>query len=360
MRVALGAPASVVHTVRWANGLSRLGHSVHILTGHGRSEELRPVVEVTELPGPRPVCFFNGVVVRRWLRRVSPDVFHCHYASSYGLLQALSGFHPTILSVWGTDVYEVPDRTILHRQLVRTNLRLADKVCSTSHVMAKVTRRLAGNDLDIEVVPFGVDVTRFYPTGSQGNKNDDRFVIGTVKTLEDIYGVDTLLRAFARVQETIACDQPRVANQLHLRIAGGGVQEAELRGLAEELGIRSETEFLGQIPHECVPRVLRSLDIYCAFSRRESFGVAVLEAMACGLPVVVSDVDGFREVVTPAEDALVVPRDRPDAAADAILQLVRSEELRLQLARAGRQSVTENYSWNASLRKMNKIYSGLA
>jgi glycosyltransferase involved in cell wall biosynthesis len=102
--------------------------------------------------------------------------------------------------------------------------------------------------------------------------------------------------------------------------------------------------------------VLNRLDIYCAFSRFESFGVAILEASACEKPVIVSDADGLAEVTLDGQTGLVVPKEDIDASANAMVKLIQDVQLRQQMGKAGRQHVLENYTWDKSLDLMLDAY----
>jgi glycosyltransferase involved in cell wall biosynthesis len=93
-----------------------------------------------------------------------------------------------------------------------------------------------------------------------------------------------------------------------------------------------------------------------ALSREESFGVALVEAMACGKPAVVSNASGFQEVAVSGITALVVPKNEPGKAADAILHLLNNLELRKQMGDAARQRVLENYDWEKNLDTVESLY----
>ena len=106
-----------------------------------------------------------------------------------------------------------------------------------------------------------------------------------------------------------------------------------------------------------MPNELAKLDVYVALSRldSESFGVAIIEAGAARRPVVVSDAGGLPEVTIEGTTGLVVPRENPQAAADAIEKLVLNPELRVSMGEAGRKHVAETYSWDACLEKMMEV-----
>jgi glycosyltransferase involved in cell wall biosynthesis len=268
-------------------------------------------------------------VLRRW----RPQLVNAHYASGYGTTAALCGVGPLLLSVWGSDVYDFPYENALKGWLVRRNLRRATAVASTSEAMARQVRRLVPDIGEIAITPFGVDLERFSPAPRPENRP---LTVGIVKSLAPKYGVDLLVRAFAGLPP--AC---------RLLIVGDGPQRAGLEALTRELGIAERTEFAGAVPHADVPRWLNRLDIYAAPSRldSESFGVAVIEASACALPVVVSDAGGLPEVVRDGETGLVVPRDDVPALQAALLRLVQDAPLRARLGGAGRAHVMRSYAW---------------
>jgi glycosyltransferase involved in cell wall biosynthesis len=284
--------------------------------------------------------------VRGMLRRIKPDIVHAHYATGYGLLGSLAAPSPYVLSVWGSDIYEYPRRSPVHAQLLKFNLHRADYICSTSLAMARETQRYTSKP--VTVTPFGVDCEVFSP--KPGKEERRPLVIGTVKTLDHPYGVEYLIRAFAIVVERFT------EHDVRLVIAGDGPLRSSLEALAKQLRLSDRVDFLGQLPQEMVPTVLRTFDIFAALSLRESFGVAVLEASACGIPVVASNVDGLPEVVEDGVTGFLVPPTDPSAAATALLGLLADRTRREQMAAAGRSFVLERYEWGRTAKMMDDLY----
>jgi glycosyltransferase involved in cell wall biosynthesis len=345
MRIALLGPANSIHLQRWARALAQRGHALCIVSQQRCDRALLPAsAEVMWLPHAGSLGYFrNAWPLRHLLGKWRPDLLHAHYASGYGTTMALSGFTPTLLSVWGSDVYDFPYESALKGRLLRWNLRRASALASTSHAMARQAQRLTPERQDIAVTPFGVDLGHFKPDASR--RTSGRLTIGTVKSLAPKYGVDVLLRAFAGLlQDESVRDMPQ---DLRLLIVGDGPQRAALEALARQLGIDRRTEFTGAVAHVDVPAMLKRLDIYAAPSRldSESFGVAVIEASACALPVVVSDVGGLPEVVRAGETGLVVPRDDVPALQAALKRLLLDAALREALGRQGRAHVEREYAW---------------
>ena len=332
MKIAFLAPLSSIHTIRWANVFAEHGHEVHVISMHNLSvDQLHQGVCAHMLPLKAPLGYYLNVwAIKSILKRIKPDVLNAHYASGYGTLARLSGYHPLVLSVWGSDVYDFPYESHIKMSIIQKNLDAADIICSTSEVMKKQTESLLRSSKKIFVTPFGIDTTKFTP---KKNFAEEVHVIGTVKTLAPQYGINTLIKAFAIVANKL------VDKSLKLVIAGDGLQGTELVNLAASLGIADKCEFLGKIPHNKVPEVLHSFDIYVALSENESFGVAILEASACGLPVIVSDAGGLPEVVENGVTGIVVPKHDPKAAAEAILQLIRCDKKRKIYGQNGIQRV---------------------
>ena len=288
--------------------------------------------------------------VKKTILDFKPDVVHAHYATSYGFLGALSGFHPFILSVWGSDVFTFPHNSLLHKMILKYNLKNADAILSTSHVMAKETHLYT--DKEIEVTPFGIDLEQFKPIDMESIFDKDEIVIGTIKTLEEKYGIKYLLRAF----EIVSSKYPNLP--LKLLVVGNGSLDIELRKLALELCIDDKTVFTGKVPFEAVPNYqnMLSVSVSVSVSNSESFGVAIIEASACEKPVIVSNVGGLPEVVEDGVTGIIVPPRDVEATANAIERLVLNKELRLQMGKAGRERVKRLYNWDDNVKQMINIY----
>lgn len=358
MRIALLAGSNAIHTVRWVNSLCERGHEVHLLSLHGEGDKIDPRVKKVTFPfQPALGYYLNIPFVQAYLRKIKPDLLNAHYASGYGTLGRLSRFHPYVLSVWGSDVYDFPNQSVRNRDLVVKNLRSADRVCSTSHAMAKVTKKLCPSLEGISITPFGVDIRKFKPDFQP--REMKTFTVGTVKRLGSKYGIDILIRSFAAMRESIKLVNPAFADILRLLIVGEGSDKGALIKLATEIGVGDITRFEGAVLYADVPVFLRKMDIYAAFSRFESFGVAILEASACGVPVVVSDVDGPSEVVRNNETGIIVPIENIAASAAALEKLVMNSALRSRLGAAGRTHVVDNYDWEKSVDIMENVYKSV-
>ena len=310
---------------------------------------LPPAVGIHQLPFPAPA----GYYLNKWhlialLRRLRPALLHAHYATGYGTLSRLADYRPTLLSVWGSDVLVFPHQAGWRRRLVRRNLLAADYLASTSHAMRSAVEQLVGRRRPIAVTPFGVDCQQFQPAA--GRPSEATITIGTVKSLERTAGLDTLIRAFGMLADWHP-DQ-----DLRLLIVGDGPERAPLERLTRSLGVGGRVTFVGAVPHNAVPEWVARMDMFATLSNSEGFGVGVLEASACGIPVVVSDVGGLGEVVRHGETGLLVsPRDL-EGAARAMESLVGDPALRTRMGAAGRAFVVQSYEWRKTVEVMGAVY----
>lgn len=344
------AAASSVHTLRWANAFADRGHQVTLVSLHEPLAGLSPKVKVHQLPYDRGTGYFRGrQEVQEIEQLFQPDVVNVHYASGYGTLAGKLR-SPIVMNVWGSDVFEFPDRSFLHRALLKKNIAKADHIVSTSHFMARRTQQFLRLGQPLTVIPFGVETDRFKPV----TKDEKIPVVGTVKTLSPKYGIDTLIQAFALLRKLYP-------QEVKLRIIGDGPQRKELEELVISLGIEDHVQMPGVISHDLVPSELARMDIFAALSRADSetFGVAVIEASSCGLPVVVSAAGGLPEVVKNRVTGHVVPIEDPVAAAKVLQQLLIDMDLRDRLGDAGRKHVIENYSWPDCVDRMMDVFGSV-
>jgi glycosyltransferase involved in cell wall biosynthesis len=345
--LCLGSGRSI-HVVRWVRAIASRGHDVYFATQAKLREPIPECAGVEILPKSGVLGYLLNVrAFRRLTERLRPDVIHVHYATGYGMLARLAaGSAPIVLTVYGSDVLDFPQLGRWQRALLIKNLRNARVITSASRTMADVVSELlpAAN---VVVVPFGVDTSKFRPRLQTSSAETP--VVGTVKAMDPVYGIDTLLRAFSQLPG-------RGVQRMKLVIGGCGPALSDLRSLSDELGIAGDVTFLGDIPHDEVPRVLSTFTIYAALSRSESFGVAVIEASACGIPVVATRIGGLSEVVREGVTGLLVPPEDSRSAADAIARLLGDPRERSAMGVAGRDFVRKTYEWDSCVDAMLEVY----
>lgn len=361
MRVLFLANAASIHTVRWVNAISERGHEVHLVYKFDDVPKANTISEKVILhrlkySGTKGY-FFNAMQLKKLSHNIKPDVANAHYASGYGTLARLAKLKPLVLSVWGSDVYEFPYQSKFKMKILLNNLRYASIIASTSTSMAEQVKLLLKDETKkIYITPFGVDLSQ-YSKNNNNERNTDKIVIGNVKSLKEVYGMEYLIRAIDFLVKT---DEEDLSKKLDVRIYGDGPLRDELENLTRVLNLQDIITFKGLIPNSDVPKALEEMDIFCASSIQESFGVSLVEAMAMGLPVVATDVSGFREVIDHEKTGIIVENKNPEKIAYALKKLIFNRELRRELGKNGRNRVEELYNWENNVTKMLVIYERLS
>lgn len=349
------ASSRSVHTLRWAKGMHRLGWPVHLLTADPDEPHDYGPVPVNRLPGTGRAAFFTSALkVRKMHRALKPGLIHAFYATNYGFLAALAGCRPLLLSVMGTDVFSYPNKSFLHLAGTAAILRRADYVAATSMVMVRRVKWLKSSPARIAHTPFGVDVNRFRPgSGPEENAGEKVFRIMSVRHLEHKYGLDVLIDAVALFRRQL----PRLS--FSLDIYGEGPERKALEERIAGYGLQDICRMPGTVPPDQLPELLRLADLVVVPSREESFGVSVLEASACGIPVIGSKVGGLPEVIREGETGLLFPTQNAAALEVCMARIATEPYTRQRMGHAGRRFVEETYSEEACLARMNELYTKL-
>lgn len=364
MKVLLLSDTYSEHTEKWALGLAEMGVTVGLFSFNKASYEWHqrnPNITVFFEPEQKinaeslftKLSYLKYVtILKKIIKQFKPDILHAHYATSYGLVGALSGFKPFVLSVWGADVYDFPKRSKFHRKLLQYNLKSAQLLLSTSNVMKTELQKYT--EKDVLVTPFGVDTTVF-SSKLILKKDPDAVYIGTIKPMEEKYGIIHIIEAAENIIEKDA------RHSYKFFLIGPGSDLENYRKIVAERGLTPYFEITGRIPFSEISNYHNMLDVFLNVSidDSESFGVAVVEAMACEKPVIVTDVGGLMEVVNHGEFGVVIPKKDPIAMTDAIIKIVSDPVAAKQMGKKARQHVLKNYDWQNNLQQMIDAYKSL-
>lgn len=225
--------------------------------------------------------------------------------------------------------------------------RRADGIIATCPDEVRELTALGADPSLISVAPCGVDLDLFSSSGPP-ETTGGRARIAVVGRLVPRKGVDLAIRALARLKDAGRDD-------VELQIVGGASgadgldrdpEAIRLRRLADELGVADRTIFRGQLPRSAMPAFLRSCAAVLCTPWYEPFGIVPLEAMACGVPVVVAAVGGLQDSVADNLTGLHIPPRDDAALADAVRRLLDDPKLRSRMGQAGRRRVEAGYSWD--------------
>ncbi|MBL4938127.1 glycosyltransferase [Clostridium sp. YIM B02515] len=351
-KLCLLANANSIHTQKWVEYFSDLQYSIEIITLTDTKYEYKPNVKVHYISpsSTNKLSYFLLInKVRKLVYNIKPDILHSHYASSYGMLGRMCNYHPFLVSVWGSDIYQFPEQNILNKILLKYILNGAEAVCSTSEDMKNVTQRYYNGD--IFITPFGVDINIFQKQNPIFSKQN--ITIGVTKSLEAVYGINFLIEGFSKILKRFP------HRDLKLLIVGDGSEKEELTKFCEYLGIMDKVFFAGVVANEDIVEHINQMDIVCIPSLSESFGVSAVEASACERPVVASNVGGLKEVVIDNKTGFLIEAKSSEEIANKIEIFIKDMDLARQFGKNGREFVQKKFSWDKNVKIMEGIYDML-
>ncbi len=360
MKIAFISAAISIHIVRWANAMAKRNHDVTVITcvnDIGENNSLyEKSVRIIPLKYKTPFGYYlNARQLKRIVKKEKFDVVNVHYASGYGTLGRRAKLKHSLLNVWGSDVYEFPYQSAFKLRLIKKNLRYYDYLASTSNCMACQAKKLV--DREYFITPFGVDTSLFKPMPEL--KPNEKIIFGTVKTLSPKYGIADTINAFIKLNDRLVNEgKSDLADKLYYEIYGKGELKDELQNLIVRNNMQNKIKLCGYIDNNRLPEIYNRFTISNSNSitNSESFGVAAVEAMACGIPVQVSDADGFAEVVEDGVTGLIAPKGDVDAIAENMYKLLMDEKIRESMSEAAVRRVEWLYDWKKNVDMMEDIY----
>ena len=360
MRLLFISDIGSVHARRWASEMLRRGHEVTFLSVRpGELEGVKVLYRDTgDLPAPKWLKLIRHLwfIFREWwlIRWGGFNIIHVHYLRADAIAWVAAGHSRSVISVWGSDVRLVDEGGDPRRVgLRRRALEKAALVTATNQFLENRVRRLAPKVKRIEVVPFGVDLSRFNRSNWVPPSSDEVRFLSIKPRLLPTYGPDIAIRALA----TVVREFPNA----RLTLVGTGETSyvQELKNLVLELGLEEHIVFIEQVAFSEVPSIFAHTDVLVQSSRWESFGVVILEAAAMGVPAIATDVGGVSNLMTNGDTGLIIAPENSDALAAAMLKLAKDKECRLRLGENACRMVTSQYNFRKNADRMETLYHEL-
>ena len=360
------APSKSIHIERWMSYFANIGHEVHLISNNKPSMNIKKNIKVDILRQLRPRSriishLVNSIAkefqLKRLIKKTNPDIIHAHYIDQDAFLGAVSGFHPFVVTAWGSDILIGPKESKIWKYRVKYVLRKADLItCDAEHIK-KSMMGLGANLQKIKIIHFGTDTRKFSPSKRDNKLREklgifDSPVIISLRNLEPIYDVESLIIAIPQVLKNVPTAK--------FIIAAKGSEEAKLKALAKSLKISTNVRFVGWIPNNELPQYIASADIYVSTSLSDAgLAASTAEAMASELPVIITDFGDNRRWVKDGINGFIIPLKDPEALAAKIIYLLQSESERKKLGKANRQIIEEKNNWGKEMGKMGKLYQEL-
>jgi glycosyltransferase involved in cell wall biosynthesis len=299
------------------------------------------------------------VWLRRFIHRWRPDILHAHRVNSAGWMGALSGFHPFVVTAWGSDLNDLDLQPRLSRPLAGLVVRSADLITASSKDLLHQAHLLGAKMDRCHRIQWGVDLKYFFPGNSPELRQQldigEGPVILSPRAIDLIYNIHILLVAMPAVlrqfPEAKLVLRDYNTNQSY---------KARLMNQIADLGIEHAIRWLGRIsPWEANAAVYRMADIAVSIPFSEGMAVSVWEALACGLPVIASDLPSLREWIIPGENGLLVPVGDAEALGQAIVRLLGDIDMQNRFGERGVELARQNADHQAEMIKMEQLYQNL-
>ena len=359
----LGDPNSI-HTRRWIEFFARSGHAVHLLVlgehpvRPGLDERIRVWRYDSYQGSPLPIGMARArASLRARLAAIRPDVLHGHYLTTYGWLARLAGFHPYVVTVWGSDVYVTARESLRSRLWARFALGGADLVTADSADLGRSAVAVGARADRMRIVQFGVDTARFAPGPDPVELRarlglSQRRVIFSARVVAPPYRHDMAIEAIARLPTDTT---------LLMTAEGADAAELErLMGRITQLNIADRVVISPGIEHEAMVQYLRLADVVLSVPATDATPVTLLEAMAVGRPIVATDLPSVREWLAGVPGASLVPVGSVEATTEAIAKsLGRPEEERAANGARLRDIVLARADQRLAMADMESAYRAL-
>lgn len=371
-RLNIGGPAQ--HTVLLTAGLDRERFATTLITGvvgpeegdfleAARSRGVHPIV-IPELGRSiRPASDLAVLLTLvRLFRRLRPDIVHTHTAKAgtLGRLAArFAGVPVTVHTFHGhvLEGYFSPAVTRFFTGVERVLARRTDRLVTVSPRLREELLGMGiGRPAQVEVIPLGLDLERFRRARPGVPVLRPALGLGADVPLLGIVGRLVPIKDHATLFQAMALLEPRDP-PAHLVVVGDGEERPRLDALAGRLGLGQRIHFLGW--RSDLETILPELDMVICASKNEGTPVAIIEAMAAGVPVVSTDVGGVADLVTHGETGWLVRAGDPPALAQAIRHLLGDAALRARLAAAGRPAALERHGVDGLIRRVEALYREL-
>ena len=366
MRVLYFSRDFTTHDRRFLQKLAQSRHEIFFL----RLEDDGIVYESRALPEKIHSVEWRGgnkpiKTPEEWLRlmpdfcsvldRIHPNLVHAGPVQSCGFMTALAGFHPFLLMSWGSDILVDANRDELWRWMTKYTLDRSDFLfCDCQAVRDKVQGISTYSNHRILQYSWGVDLNEFVPGPDRLGLRErlfweDAFVVLSTRTWEPIYGLDVLLNAFQRAYAQ--------NSKLRLVLLGKGSQANTIEGWIHHHGLDRVIYRPGIVSHEQLPDFFRACDLYLSCSYSDGSSISLLEAMATGLPVIVTDGAGNREWVVPNENGWLAPAGNIEGFSEFLVRAsIMAEQDRERIKWFNRRKAEKSANWDINFSKLLELY----
>ena len=281
----------------------------------------------------------------------APDVIHAGPIHGPTFRAAMAGVHPLMALSWGSDLMREADRNLITRWITRFVLSRIDVLCGDSQCLEDVARKF-GYKGPYFKFPWGIDLKAYNPDGAERYCEhfgwQENTVFLSVRSFEELYDVETIVRAFV-----IAVKKKE---DLRLLVMGSGSRERLLRDIVKEGGALGKVHFGGKVNVDVMPTVFRSADVYVSATRSDGASVSLMEALATGLPALVSDIPGNREWIKPDVNGWLFTPGNVEELAEKMIAYDRNAAFVNEMKKRNRELAENRADWTKNFPVLIQAY----
>ena len=345
------------HDYRFLSALAETDHEVFYV----RLQRGRRLTEDRPIPSNiQQVQWVGGKGEFRWLdlpklvfdfqrltRKIQPDLIHAGPIQTCGLVATLAGAGPRLIMSWGFDLMQDAERNDWWRWATRFVLRRATYFTSDCEATRQKANQCGMNRDRTVVFPWGVDLEYFSPSKTH-HQTMKGFTLFCNRSWEPRYGVDVLANAFTMVAGS--------RSDVNLLLLNEGSQGQVIRQILQSSDSSDRVTYAGQVSQRELPRYYQMADLYISPSHVDGSSVSLMEALACGLPCLVSDIPANQEWVTDGVNGWLFPDGDANALAARILAILGTRESLAKIGRAARRVAEERADWKKNFQKLLETY----
>jgi glycosyltransferase involved in cell wall biosynthesis len=351
MKICYFGDGESIHVIRCCRFFASRGHEVHLISFKNvRIENVRTYyidAGLIDVKGGNWKVLLKFRTVKGLLNKIRPDIFHSHYATSYGITGALCGFHPYVITAHGSDILLSGKQSFLFRKLLGFALKRADWIHVPAGHMLDSLRVLDIDLAKVNVLPFGIDAHLFNHRLRQ--LPEGKFTITSTRNLEPVYNIPHLIKAIAELKDRIP--------GLQLNIVGEGSLKAELKKMIVDLGLENCTAFFGKVSPLAMSAILNESHVYVTVSLSDGNSLSLAEAMACGALCIASNIPANTFWIKDSVNGFLVEINDVEQLKDKILNSFRYYDQIQQTALAVNDRLIEqNADWEKNMKEMEEKY----
>jgi glycosyltransferase involved in cell wall biosynthesis len=355
MKICYFADADSIHVVRWCKHFAALGHEVHLISFKNTlvPDTTLHYIDAGNIAvkGGNWRVLLSYKKVKAILKKIQPDIFHSHYATSYGITGALCGFHPYIITALGSDVLISPKNSKTYKLLLKYAFSKADWITAMADHMKKAIEEIGIHPSKVETVPFGIDAAIF--NSKSRLLPVDSFVITSTRNFEPVYNLRHLILAVGKAKANIP--------NIQLNLIGDGSLKGELNELINECGLISNTTFFGKVTQAKISETLNKSHLFVSVSLSDGNNISLNEAMACGAYCIATDIPANTQWITNGENGFLVKvNDIDDLANKIVISYQNYEQLQKKVLPLNETIIAAKAIWQNNMKIVEEKYKQLS